>query len=178
MDHNRNSLSMETVADLQEFGFKGFLSVKNLRIDLRRSPRHPSIPTTGGIYLVIREREEYPEFLSKGTGGKIGRRDKNGNKKYIDPNVDISELTKNWVEGALILYVGRSGNLQRRICQLIKFGNGETIPHGGGRYLWQIADAEDFKVCWKLTPGENQKKRDLLEKFERTHHGRRPFAKY
>ena len=174
MAPDRNSLSMEIEAELGECEFEGFLSVKKLRL----SPLHPDIPTSNGVYLVVRKQKKYPEFLFRGTGGKIRSKGKNEKKKYIDPNVDISELTKNWVEGARILYIGRSKDLQRRICQLIKFGNGETIPHEGGRYLWQIADAEDFKVCWKLTPDEKQKKRDLLEKFKRAHQDRRPFAKY
>ena len=163
MDHDRNPLPMETEADLQELGFQCFLSVK----DLRLSPRHPDIPTTGGVYLVIRERREYPEFLARGTGGFVNEE---------DPNVDTSELAKKWVEDALVLYVGQSKDLQTRIYQLIKFGDDNKSPHKGGKYLWQIADAEDFKVYWKKTPNHEQGEAYTLAVFQRAHRNRLPFA--
>ncbi len=160
------------VAVLKDLGFDEFCSVKNLQ-NARREHRPPPCK---GIYLVIRNRKDRPEFLLKGTGGKIRRKDKNGKITCKDPNVDTGELEKRWVKGALILYVGKSVNLRTRIRQLIRFGDGKKSPHGGGRYLWQIADAEDFKIFWKEVPNEDQAESRMLESFARAHNGMLPFA--
>ena len=154
---------LKAVTGLQKLGFEGFCPVKDLRASSGRSPA----PTTNGVCLVIREQKDRPKFLDPGTGGYF---------KGRDPNVSIDELENNWVEDALIIYVGSSSNLQRRIEQLIRFGRGENVGHYGGRLMWQIADAEDFKVCWKPVANKTQGKKLVLVEFKRAHQGRRPFA--
>ena len=154
---------LKTVAGLQKLGFKGFLSVK----DLRLRPRPPDVPTENGIYLVIRERSEYPEFLARGTGGLF---------KGKDPNVGLYRLKPRWVDGALIIYVGRSNDLRRRVGELINFGQRKRVGHRGGRLMWQIADAEDFKICWKQMPNEHQAESRMLGDFAQAHNGMQPFA--
>ena len=72
-----------------------------------------------------------------------------------------------WVEDALILYVGASNDLQRRINELIDFGNGKDVAHHGGRYLWQIEGADYLQVCWKVVQNEKQEETKMLEAFKR-----------
>ena len=154
---------LKAVTGLQELGFEGFCPVKDLRASSGRSPA----PATIGVYLVIREQKDRPKFLDPGTGGYF---------QGQDPNVSIDELANNWVEDALIIYVGSSSNLQRRIKQLILFGSGKDVGHRGGKLMWQIADAEDFKICWKPVADKKQGKKLVLVEFKRAHQGRRPFA--
>ena len=154
---------LKAVTELQEQGFEGFCLVKDLRASSGRSPA----PATNGVYLIIREQKDRPKFLARGSGGHFKNR---------DPNISTDRLALEWVEDALILYVGASSNLQRRIEQLIHFGSGENVGHYGGRLMWQIADAEDLKVCWKPVANEKQGKKLVLVEFKRAHQGRRPFA--
>ena len=160
------------VAVLKDLGFKEYCSVKAPRDAGGVAPA----PRCKGIYLVIRDRKDRPKFLLKGTGSKIRRKDKNGEIKYEDPNVDTGDLKKRWVKGALILYVGKSVNLRTRIRQLIRFGDGNKSPHEGGKYLWQIADAKDFKIFWKEVPDADQVESRMLGDFARAHNGMLPFA--
>ena len=82
------------------------------------------------------------------------------------------------MEGAFVVYVGQSGNLRKRIGELIKFGRGANVGHKGGRLMWQLAQAEELQVCWKKVvdnkPGDVKK--DILEQFKSKYRGRRPFA--
>ena len=188
--------SLDTRPGLKKRKFEGFCSVKNLRDALgvhpAALPPHYRLPkpdkdlhaawkkhklcTHKGIYLVIwewkdRRWKDRPEFLNPGTGGYFQRK---------DPNVSIDKLKNDWVEDALIIYVGRSGNLQERIELLIRFGCGENnIGHHGGRLMWQIKDAEDLKVCWKVMADDKQEneKEQLLAEFKQAH-GKWPFANY
>ena len=179
--------SLDTVPGLKNRGFVGFCSVKNLRDalgvhptappphyrlpkpakDLRAAWKKHKLCAHKGIYLVIWNRKDRPEFLDPGTGGYF---------QYKDPNVRINLLEDHWVDDARIIYVGRSGNLQERIKLLIRFGCGENkIGHYGGRLMWQIKDAEDLKVCWKPVAAEKQGKRLVIAEFKQAH-GKLPFA--
>ncbi len=82
------------------------------------------------------------------------------------------------MEGAIVVYVGQTGNLQRRIGELIQFGQGADIGHRGGRLMWQHAQAEELQVCWKKVVGNKpgDVKKDILEQFKSKYRGRRPFA--
>ena len=51
------------------------------------------IPASPGVYLVLRGCTSFPEFCDPGTGGYF---------RGEDPNVSISELQEEWVEGAFV----------------------------------------------------------------------------
>ena len=159
----KNSL-ISCFSELQDQGFRGFVTVAGLR-----KANMNGIPASSGVYLVIRGYTSFPEFCDPGTGGYFEGK---------DPNVFISELREEWVEGAFVVYVGQSGNLRRRIGELIKFGRGTNVGHKGGRLMWQLAQAEELQVCWKevVDNDPDNVKKDILEQFKLRYGDRRPFA--
>lgn len=160
---------MENFVGYKEKSFEGFKPVRELR------KNRDVIPRQKGVYMVLYPQETDPVFLEKGTGGFF---------KGDDPNVSISTLEENWIEGEQVLYIGKAGgkgrkaNLQSRIQQFMEFGCGKDVGHKGGRYIWQFKDAEDLIVCWKILVDEEPREveKRMIQKFKRDHEGRRPFA--
>jgi len=120
-------------------GFKGFIRVGQLMEN-----GCSIIDDAPGVYLILRRSNEPPIFFEKGTGGWF---------KGIDPNVPISVLKEKWVEGTEIMYIGKAGtSLRKRLRAYMRFGDGIDAPHKGGRYIWQLADSRELRVCWKALP--------------------------
>ena len=143
-------------------GFVGFIPVAQLRNDIGR------VPTTGGIYIVVRDSDVYPTFLEIGTGGF---------HKDRDPNVPISTLEANYVTDSKIMYIGKATSLRKRVLDLLRFGAGASVGHYGGRLLWQLADSNELLIAWKETPNEDPREVEaiMLKDFAATH-GCLPFA--
>ncbi len=127
----------------------------------------------GGVYLVLLPELGRPRFLVTGSGGFFRGR---------DPNVPISKLRSNWVDGAKVLYIGKAGggprgSLRTRVRALVRFGQGRRVGHWGGRYLWQLKSSGDLRVCWMTTPEENPREVEhrLIQMFKEKY-GQRPFA--
>lgn len=162
--------------DLHEIGLDhpagcvGFLRVADLRAALghRREGMWALVPEGRGAYLVVREGPSEPVFVPVGPGGAF---------KGRDPNVDVRVLESAWVPGARVVYVGRSSSLRERLRGLVSFGLGRPVGHWGGRYLWQLADASELRVCWRETPDRDPDalRSELLALFE-SRYGRLPFA--
>lgn len=156
------------IDSLKQNGFEGFLSIKSLRENPYK------IPLVKGVYVVLYLQGIEPSFLETGTGGFF---------KGKDPNVSRAELRENWVEGADVIYIGKAGGtasnatLRSRLTQYLKFGNGKNIGHWGGRYIWQIENADNLKICWKPIMGEpSDIESEMIEQFKHEHMGKRPFA--
>jgi hypothetical protein len=155
--------------ELTRDGFLGFYTVKRLR-----STRCAEVPAEQGVYVVLRRGFVAPRFLERGSGGLF---------KGKDPNAAVSVLQLAWVATAIVLYVGKAGggkskaHLRERMDLLIQFGSGANVAHWGGRYLWQLADAEDLILCWKPTPRSDPRsvEKAIISEFEATY-GRRPYA--
>lgn len=160
---------LTSVPGLRRLGFEGYRTVAN-----QRGEGLDDVPEEPGVYLVIRTNNTPPCFLDVGTGGRF---------KGKDPNVSLSRLEQEWVQGALALYVGQAGSksvgtLRKRIGELIRFGEGEPVGHYGGRLIWQLHDADELMVCWKtLQNGDPRNvEKKLIQDFKKLHEGRRPFA--
>ena len=133
------------------------------------------IPAQMGVYVVLREKNSIPMFLTEGTGGLF---------KGKNPNVSLAELKENWVEGTQVVYIGKAGGsgssatLQKRLSQYMRFGQGANVGHWGGRYIWQLADSRDLVVCWKTLANEAPRdvERKMIADFKAAHAGKRPFA--
>lgn len=178
-------MDIYTRQKLEEFGFTEFSSIQDLRINLE------IIPPKKGVYMVIRDSNDDPEFLEKGTGGEF---------KKKKPNVPFEKLMDKWVKGAFILYIGETGGykkrrkkkdgekrnhkknrfLRSRIKELLDFGQGKSVGHYGGRLIWQLKDAENLFICWKEFSEKNDDpkkiKQALINQFKKTHDGKLPFA--
>lgn len=149
-------------------GFEGFLTIGELQKNSN------IIPKSIGIYYILNLKKGSPKFLKIGTGGFF--KDKN-------PNVNIAELEKNWVENSEIVYIGKAGSfdgnatLNSRLRQYLNFGLEKKVGHWGGRYIWQIENSQDLIVCWKIAdkiePREMEKEHIKNYKIE---NGKRPFA--
>ncbi len=125
---------------LEDRAFLGFVSFAELRESgLVQAPRHR------GVYAVLRERSDTPEFLPSSSGGRF---------KGKDPSVPIAKLQAAWVAGSQVLYFGKAGRLgtgpfiRQRLAQYLAFGEGRPVGHWGGRYIWQIAGSLELRVAW------------------------------
>ena len=166
MSHPRTTHS---VPELRRQGFEGFSSVSDLRLG-----GSTEIPAEPGVYLFLHTRASSPEFLAKGSGGRY---------KGKDPNVTLARLQSEWVDGALIVYVGQTssgskGTLRRRIDLMLRFGQGAAVGHWGGRLIWQLQDSDRLLVCWKPIRQRDPRKVEsaLIRSFKSMHGGKRPFA--
>lgn len=155
---------------LKTLGFEGFKSMSELMAGAKSQ-----IPYQMGVYVILRESNSEPIFMEEGTGGFF---------KGKNPNVSLSELRSNWVDGTSIVYIGKAGGtgssatLNKRLGQYLRFGQGANVGHWGGRYIWQLQDSRDLIVCWKKLSSEEPREMEqkMIEEFKSKHSGMRPFA--
>jgi|GEM_PF-2502710 len=163
---------------LNRFGMKDYVTLSEYRKD--SSLPRIKIPDISGVYIVVYPHELSEDmFINPGSGGYF---------KGENPNVEIGELFSNWVAGADVLYIGRTGGttvngfvseatLRKRIKQLLQYGNGRPVGHRGGRYLWQHKNSSDFRIYWYTCVDENPVtleqniRKEFLDEYNQ-----RPFA--
>lgn len=153
---------------LKKAGFDGFKTVEELWGD------SSMIPKVKGVYLVLRTSKGPVEFINPGTGAKIKKR---------DPNVSVSELKKYWIEGPIVIYIGKAGGgktkatLNSRLKAYLGFGRKKKYSHSGGKRIWQIKNAGYLVFCWKELPAEDprQVERKMISDFK-TESRCHPFA--
>ncbi|MCH5216736.1 MAG: hypothetical protein J1F10_07315 [Muribaculaceae bacterium] len=159
----------DEINNLRTWGFTGFIPVKDLRLISDK------LPNIRGVYVVIRDKDITPTFVEKGSGGFF---------KGKDPNVSIDELKSNWVKDSKIVYIGKAGDpgkkatIKTRLEQYLRFGGGKNVGHYGGRFIWQLSDAEELLFAWKTLPDEipSEIEAQLIDDFKKLHNGKRPFA--
>jgi hypothetical protein len=145
---------------LEEIGFVGWVPFRGLQA--------ARVPTTEGVYVVVRTSTDLPVFLDASPAGWF---------KGKDPTVLPATLHSEWVSGASVIYLGKATNLRNRLSSYRRHGGGEPVGHAGGRYIWQVAGSEQYLVAWKETPGEDPGgvETRLIAAFTRDY-GSRPFA--
>lgn len=150
------------IENYRKDGFTGFVPVSKLRSTASL------LPDSGGVYIVVRDSDNSPEFLATGTGGFF---------KGKNPNVGLEELESNYVAGSKVVYIGKATSLKKRVGQLLRFGAGSAVGHWDGRYLWQLADSDNLLIAWKTTPSTDPRAEEIkmLEEFV-SRHGKLPFA--
>lgn len=150
------------IENYRKDGFTGFVPVSKLRSTASL------LPDSGGVYIVVRDSDNSPEFLATGTGGFF---------KGKNPNVGLEELESNYVAGSKVVYIGKATSLKKRVGQLLRFGAGSAVGHWGGRYLWQLADSDNLLIAWKTTSATDPRAEEIkmLEEFV-SRHGKLPFA--
>jgi len=163
------SIDFETLAGIKRYGFGGFVHVSHLQ-----ATGCEDVPRVPGVYLVLRTEKGRPVFLQKSVGGIF---------KGSAPTVSVQELHDNWVDGPIVLNIGKAGGgggsatLRSRLKQYMDFGAGKPVGHRGGRFVWQLAESGKLQVCWMPTPNEEPKSVEgrLIREFKSLY-GKRPYA--
>jgi hypothetical protein len=128
---------------IEELGFLGFIKLGDL------FDNSSIIPDIKGIYMILYNDNNTPEFLITGTGGHF---------KGKNPNISMQALKHNWIEDTKVVYIGKAGGddskatLWSRLTQYFRFGQGKNVGHWGGRLIWQIKNSKELLVCWKPLP--------------------------
>jgi hypothetical protein len=107
-------MNFATIDDIRHAGFVGEVIVSALQVSGCRE-----VPDEPGVYLVLRPDARAPDFLHEGTGGR---------SKGKDPNVKVARLRTKWVEGTVVLNIGKAGGpdiaetLRGRLNKYMRFG--------------------------------------------------------
>ena len=157
-------MRFDSIDSLKAEGFVGFKRIG----DLFQSCS--DVPEERGVYLILYLSKSHPNFINPGVGGS---------HKGRNPNVSISELESNWVDNTVVLYMGKTESLNRRVSTLMRFGRGKEDPHHCGRNIWQIRDYKDLLLAWRICPDglddPVQIESEMIYEF-RDNYGRMPFA--
>jgi len=130
-------MRFDSIDSLKAEGFVGFKRIG----DLFQSCS--DVPEERGVYLILYLSKSHPNFINPGVGGS---------HKGRNPNVSISELESNWVDNTVVLYMGKTESLNRRVSTLMRFGRGKEDPHHCGRNIWQIRDYKHLLLAWRISP--------------------------
>jgi hypothetical protein len=157
-------MNFENIPSLISSGFCEPVSIANLRLDNCKS-----IAAVPGVYFVLyASASPRPIFLPESIGGHF---------KGRNPTVLEAILHENWVENALVVYIGKATSLRTRIRTYLNYGAGKPVGHQGGRCIWQLTESANLLVTWKPTPEEDPEavEQSLIREF-RVKYGKRPFA--
>src|SRR5688572_22958978 len=127
-------MTFNNIDELLQHGYLGFKTIGELQSD------RTLIPDIRGTYLILKLQNHSAGFLQIGTGGYF---------KGKNPNVPILILQESWIEETIVVYIGKATSLKKRLRQYFSFGQGKSIGHYGGRYIWQLKYSSDLIVCWK-----------------------------
>ena len=165
--YNKNNVDM--VAEISKeldctLQFKGFKTIRELKESCSE------VPSSNGVYLVLRRNNQQPIFSISNLGGYV-------KVPNDSPCYSLSYLQEQYVNGTCILYIGKSTNMRSRLRSYMRFGQGKRASHGGGRAIWQMTDVDDFVICWAETL-ENSRMVEwrMIQAFKLSHEGKRPFA--
>jgi hypothetical protein len=159
---------IEIVDGVDLSDFSEWVSIGQLQDDIIANIQL-TIDGCPGVYVALRPDTKLPKFIYPGTGGTYQRK---------NPNVLIPVLEENWIHNASILYIGKAEGLhglKQRIRQFMRFGMGNSSPHRGGRYIWQLEESRNLKIMWKAIGHAALEESRMLHQFHGTH-GRLPFA--
>jgi len=154
---------------LKKQGFEGFRDVDSLTNDMNSHSLR--IEGRKGIYIMLYNGRDRPTFVEEGSGGWF---------KGKNPNYCLKTVEGRWIEGAMVLYIGKTDRpLRTRISEFLKFGQGHNIGHRGGRLVWQIQNRENLELCWMNTESDSESlgeiERRMIAEFKDAF-GRRPYA--
>jgi hypothetical protein len=79
------------------------------------------VPTASGVYVVLRPVSVKPTFAETSPAGWF---------KGKDPSVSVDELRIAWVPGTEVIYIGKAGDLHRRLNEYRRHGRGSESATG------------------------------------------------
>ncbi len=158
----------DDILEMKSFGFLGFEEIQSLM-----NNNCTNVLERKGIYFVLRN-DEPVAFLVNNVGGHF--KDKN-------PTVDIEKLKHKWVKNTLVVYIGQAGGnksketLNKRLKTYMSFGKGDPAAHWGGRFIWQLKNNSQLRICWKSINDSDPEivEKAMIKDFEVTY-GKKPFA--
>jgi len=134
-----NETMQFTRKGLKAEGFAGFRPIQDLET--------MRIPQGTGLFAVIAPNDFQPCFCTKSTAGVF---------KKKDPSLPSAVLAAEWVDGAVVLYLGKAGpgskgnrGLRRQVQEFLDFGQGKPPGHWDGRPIWQLANSGSLAIAWK-----------------------------
>ncbi len=164
-------MKFDSLDEVRAAGFEGFKVANDLR-----ASKLSEVPSIAGVYMVVRDPARPPAFANKSCGGHF---------KGKDPSVSTATLGSNWISESAVLYIGKAGGgtssatLRERLKSYLRFGSGAPVGHWGGRFIWQIENANaELSFCWRPTSGGEDAivvEKRLIQEFV-TQFGARPFA--
>jgi hypothetical protein len=159
--------ALGSIESLRAAGFAGFATAAELA-----GSHGVEVPVARGVYVIAREPALPPEFMPRSVAGHY---------RGHDPSVPIEALTKRWVAGAIVLFIGAAsgagvrGQLQQRIKRQIRFGGGAAIGARDGRFVWQLRDHRALRFGWMACGDAGERATEIRAAFlER--YGAIPFA--
>ena len=168
-------MNFNNLSEIKKAGFIGFKKMSELFKD------SSMLSEEKGVYFVLYLSNKPPRFMSIGTGGHF---------KGKNPNVSIAKLKSNWVDDAIVVYIGKGGGLNQkgkeskatlksRLKTYFSFGKGNDVGHSGGRYIWQLKNSKDLVVCWYPTPDKEpaEVETNFIIEFK-INYSKRPFANH
>ena len=136
-----------SIDDLRNFGFVGFAPFRTWAKGMIIKPGEPDAE---GVYAIVRESMARPMFTEE---------------DHSKPRVTIRtavEAAEHWVPGVQVLYFGKGplrratsrkrDGLVQRIYEFQQHGYAGGANHYGGKLVWQIGDADQLLIAWKLLP--------------------------
>jgi len=150
---------------LREYGFRGFLTVDNLM-----TKGCSRLPPEAGVYMMLNSGRE-KAFLDESVGGAH-------HKTGESATVPVSELEKKWVDNTIVVYIGQTNSIRARTETRLKFANGKPVRAWGGRYMWQLKNHRELKICYLKCSEQASAtlERKLIGLFQAQYGGCKPFA--
>jgi len=141
---------------LDKAGFVGWVPLVGIQAT--------ALPKLHGVYVVVRTAESERAFITTNAAEK-------GTRAKAYP---VTELENQWLTTTPVLYIGKAAGSRGLAQRLVPFGRKAT-SHSGGRSIWQLADADDLLVAWRIARDASALEMAMIAAFA-LKFGQRPFA--
>lgn len=119
--------------------------------NLMEAKGRKQIPKEPGLYVVDTPHSDFVLIISSNSCAPVA-------KLYL-----VAELEKK-LEGSdkSRIYIGKAQNLRKRIACLIRYGQGKTTSHSGGKAIWQITNVRELLLGWAICQNPREIEKEML----------------